>query len=86
MDLVKHLTKYMVSRNLVAFQGWLLATWHQVTVDTLTLVLLNCFNCIFRHLKLELLTEFPAFSNEKYYYLWQKYMSKIKLLDQLIIY
>ena len=31
----------------------------------LTLVLLNCFNCIFRHLKLE----FPAPNVEKYLYL-----------------
>ena len=52
----------------------------------LTLVLLNCFNCIFRHSKLELLTRFPASNDEKYYYLWKKYMSKIKLLDQLSIY
>ena len=35
----------------------------------LTLVLLNYFNCIFRHLKLELLTQFPASNDEKYYYL-----------------
>ena len=35
----------------------------------LTLVLLNCFNCIFRHLKLESLTQFPASNDEKYYYL-----------------
>ena len=39
------------------------------TVLLLTLVLLNCFNCIFRHLKLELLTQFPASKDEKYYYL-----------------
>ena len=51
-----------------------------------TLVLLNCFNCIFRHLKLELLTQFPASSDEKYYYLWKKDMFKIKLLDQQSIY
>ena len=44
------------------------------------------FNCIFRHSKLELLTQFPASNDEKYYYLWKKYMSKIKLLDQLSIY
>ena len=49
----------------------------------LTLVLLNCFNCIFRHLKLELQTQFPASNDEKYYYLWKIDMSKIKLLDQL---
>ena len=36
---------------------------------TSSLVLLNCFNCIFRHLKLELLTQFPALNDEKYYYL-----------------
>ena len=35
----------------------------------LTIVLLNCFNRIFRHLKLELLTQFPASNDEKYYYL-----------------
>ena len=35
----------------------------------LTLVLLNCFNCIFRHFKLELLTQFPASNDEKYDYL-----------------
>ena len=33
-----------------------------------TLVLLNCFNCIFNHLKLELLTQFPASIDEKYRY------------------
>ena len=32
----------------------------------LTLVLLNCFYCIFRHLKLELLTQFPASNFWKY--------------------
>ena len=52
----------------------------------LTLVLLNCFNCIFRHLKLELLTQFPALNDEKYHYLWKIDMSKIKLLDELSIY
>ena len=36
---------------------------------TLSLVLLNCFNCIFRHLKLKLLTQFPASNDEKSYYL-----------------
>ena len=36
---------------------------------TIVRVLLNCFNCIFRHLKLELLTQFPASNDEKYYYL-----------------
>ena len=44
----------------------------------LNLVLLNCFNCIFRHLKLELLMQFPASNDEKYYYLWKTDMSKIK--------
>ena len=35
---------------------------------------------------LELLTQFPASNDEKYYYLWKIDMSKIKLLDQLTIY
>ena len=45
--------------------------WRRNTTSDkmLTLVLLNCFNCIFRHLKLELLTQFPASNDEKYYYL-----------------
>ena len=55
-------------------------------IELLTLVLLNCFNCIFRHLKLELLTQFPASNDEKYYYLWKIDMCKIKLLDQLSVY
>ena len=55
-------------------------------IMVLTLVLLNCFNCIFRHLKLELLTQFPASNDEKYYYLWKIDMFKIKLLDQQSIY
>ena len=38
---------------------------------------------IFRHLKLELLSQFPASNDEKYYYLWKIDMSNIKLLDQL---
>ena len=40
----------------------------------LTLVLLNCYNCIFRHLKLELLTQFPASNDEKYRYYSKIYM------------
>ena len=40
----------------------------RITPAYLTLVLLNCFNCIFHHLKLELLTQFPASNDEKYYY------------------
>ena len=55
-------------------------------IMVLILVLLNCFNCIFRHLKLELLTQFPASNDEKYYYLWKIDMFKIKLLDQQSIY
>ena len=40
----------------------------------------------FRHLELELLTQFPASNNEKYYYLWKIDMSNIKLLDQQSVY
>ena len=40
-------------------------------INALTLVLLKCFNCIFRHLKLELLTQFPASNDEKYSSLWK---------------
>ena len=36
---------------------------------SVTLVLLSCFNCIFLHLKLELLMQFPALNDEKYDYL-----------------
>ena len=43
----------------------------------LTPVLLNCFNCIFRHLELELLTQFPAPNVEKYLYLWKIDISNI---------
>ena len=42
-----------------------------LVIQILTLVLLNCFNCIFRHLKLELLTQFPA-SNDKKILLFMK--------------
>ena len=44
---------------------------------TLTLVLLSlsCFNCIFRHLKLELLTQSPAPTDEKYIYFLKIYVS-----------
>ena len=56
-------------------------------------IILNPYpaECIFHHLiiifhHLELLTQFPASNNEKYYYLWKIDMSKIKLLDQLSIY
>ena len=52
----------------------------------LTRVMLNCFNCIFRHLKMELLTQFPASNDEKYYYFLKIDLSKIKLLDQLSIF
>ena len=57
-----------------------------VFVYHLTLVLLKCFNCIFRHLKLELLTQFPASNDEKCYYLLKIDMSEIKLLDQQSVY
>ena len=44
------------------------------------------FNRTFRHLELELLAQFPASNDEKYYYLLKIDMSKIKLLDQVSIY
>ena len=47
----------------------------------LTLVLLNCLNFIFRHLKLELLTQFPAANDEKYFYFLKIYIFLIELLD-----
>ena len=51
----------------------------------LTLVLLNCFICIFRHLKLELLTQFPASNDEKYDFLWKMNMCENYHFDQLSI-
>ena len=47
----------------------------------LTLVLLNCLNCIFRHLKLELLTQFPASNDENYFYFLKICIFLIELLD-----
>ena len=64
--------------------GNLSTYYHNVIHLMVTIVLLNCFNCIFRHLKLELLTQFPASNYEKYYYLWNIDISNVKLLDQLI--
>ena len=37
----------------------------------------NSFYCIFRHLKLELLTQFPALNDEKYVYLLKITSSKL---------
>ena len=37
-------------------------------INVLTFALLDCFKHIFRHLKLELLTQFPASNDEKYLY------------------
>ena len=48
--------------------------WFKGLIKRLTLVLLNCFNCIFCHLKLELLTPFPASNDEKYEYFSKKYI------------
>ena len=45
-----------------------------------------CFYCIFRHLKLELLTQFSASNDEKYVFLWKIDISNIELLDWLGIY
>ena len=42
-----------------------------------TLILLNWFNCTFRHLELELLTQFPAPNDEKYLYFWKIDISNI---------
>ena len=39
------------------------------------------FASILHHLKLELLTQFPASNDEKYYSLWKTDMSDIELLD-----
>ena len=55
-------------------------SWEILRSSQLTLVLLNCFNCIFRHLKLELLTQFPASNDEKYNYLW-----KINMCENTIL-
>ena len=54
---------------------------HALSPIKLTLVLLNCFNCIFRHLKLELLTQFPASNDEKYRYFSKIYIFQIELFD-----
>ena len=43
----------------------------------LTLVLLDCFNCIFHHLKLKLLTQFPSSNDEKYLH----FLENIHLLN-----
>ena len=52
-----------------------LATFITVLWAILTLVLLHCFNGIFRHLKLQLLTQFPSPYDEKYLYIFSKYTS-----------
>ena len=51
----------------------------------LTLVLLNCFKLFFIHLKLELLTQFPASNDEKYFYLWNKSLAEHLPLNILSI-
>ena len=49
------------------------SSWHDV--------LLNCFKLFFIHLKLELLTQFPASNDEKHFYLWKINISpKLKYL------
>ena len=40
--------------------------------QVLTLVLLNCFKLFFIHLKLELLTQFPASNDEKNITIYEK--------------
>ena len=39
------------------------------------------FVSIFRHLKLELLTQFPASKDKKYFYFWKADISNIELFD-----
>ena len=39
------------------------------------------FVCIFRHLKLELLTQFPASNDEEYFHLWEICVSESELFD-----
>ena len=56
---------------------WQSATVILIIIICLTLVLLNCFYCIFCHLKLELLTQFPATNDKKYLYF-------LKFLDLII--
>ena len=48
-------------------------------IGILTLVLLNCLKLFFIHFKLELLTQFPASNDEKYFYLWKIDISQIKI-------
>ena len=48
----------------------------------LTLVLLNCFNCIFRLLKLELLTQFPVSNDEESLYSRKIDISEIEVFDE----
>ena len=43
--------------------------------------LFNCFYCIFRHLKLELLTQFPASNDKKYIFIWNIAISQIEFLN-----
>ena len=52
----------------------------------LTVVLLKCFLPLFIHLKLELLTQFPASNDENYLYLREITIQKVIIFDFLIIY
>ena len=45
-----------------------------------TLVQLNCFYCIFCHLKLELLTQFPTLNDENYFYFKKIYIFNLNYL------
>ena len=46
-------------------------------------MMLNCLSLFFIHLKLELLTQFPAPNDEKYYYLSKIDISQIEVFDEL---
>ena len=56
-----------------------------MTLD-LTLVLLNCLFLFFIHLKLELLTQFPASNDEKENIFMKMVISQAELFDKLTIY
>ena len=52
-----------------------------IQVKYVILALLHCLNCIFRHWKPELLTQFPAPNDEKYLYFLKIDIFQIELFD-----
>ena len=74
-------TKVPVHRSIRIYRRQILAYNDGPRAERVQTYTAELFASIFRHLKLELLTQFSASNDKKYFYLWKVYATSNELFD-----